>query len=45
MVSFCALRYDCYVQTIIWHGPNIRFPCKYEEFEKVEYVIFDTVFY
>ena len=42
VVSFCVLRYDCHVRTRC--GCNIRFPCKYEEYEKVEYVIFDTVF-
>ena len=44
MVSFSVLRYDCHVQTMIWGGSDIRFPCKYEEFEKAEYVIFDMVF-
>ena len=25
MVSFCVMRYDCYVQTMLWRGSNIRF--------------------
>ena len=44
IVSFCILRYDCDVRTMIWRGSNIRFPSKYEEFAKVEYLIFDMVF-
>ena len=43
-VSFCVLSYDCHVRTMIWRGFNIRFPRKYEKFEKIEYVIFDMVF-
>ena len=44
MVSFSVLRYDCHVRTMIWHGSNISFPCKCEESEKVEYVIFHMIF-
>ena len=36
--------YGCYVQTIVWHGSDICFPCKYETLEKIEYVIYCTVF-
>ena len=44
MDSFCVMRHDCHVRTMIWCGSNIRFSYKYEEFEKVEYGIFDMVF-
>ena len=44
MVSFCVLSHDCHVRTMTRRGSNICFPCKYEEFEKVEYVISDMVF-
>ena len=44
VVSFCVLRYDCYIQTTTWHGFNICFPRKNEKFAKVVYVIFGMVF-
>ena len=44
MVSFGALRYDCHERTMMTWGGSIRFPYNYEEFEKVEYVIFDMAF-
>ena len=37
-------EYGCYVQTIVWRGSDILFPCKYETLEKIGYVVFYTVF-
>ena len=36
--------YGCFVQTIVWRDFDIRFSCKYEMLEKIEYVRFYTVF-
>ena len=33
-VSFCLLRCDGYVRTIVWRSSDIHFPCKYETLEK-----------
>ena len=43
-VSFCILRYDCYVRTIMWQSSNNCFLCKYEELAKVGHVIFYAIF-